>query len=219
MLKGISARIRALSNRSKNGLLGFNDPHPQRQVNSSSVKRAEELIGALRDAIGLLSLIPIAPKNIPIQVMTQWIEKGNVPAGFELGQACELRDNSDATSVIRCTNQNLQSPEINNHIKASMYASKLALSWQERVECVVDDKLAIKRLRFSDLVQEKADEVDAQDAVEQFDVDFSIMTLELSAFIKALLEAFGGEDLSKTKPGEKPAEKLSEKPAEKVAAN
>jgi len=35
--------------------------------------------------------------------------------------------------------------------------------------------------------------VEAQDFAEQFDVDFSIMTLELSAFIKALLEAFGGE--------------------------
>jgi len=131
---------------------------------------------------------------LPIQVMTDWLENGSVATGFELGQACELRDNDDVSSVIRCTNQNLESTEINSHIKASMHASKLALCWQERVECIVDDKLAVKRLRFTDVVQEKADEVDAQDAIEQFDVDFSIMTLELSAFIKALMEAFGGED-------------------------
>jgi recombination associated protein RdgC len=163
-------------------------------INSSSVKRAEELIGLLRDAVGVLSLIPLAPKNLPIQTMTGWLESGQVPAGFELGQACELRDNSDEKSVIRCTNLNLESEEINNHIKASMHASKLALCWQERVECVVDDKLAIKRLRFTDVVQEKAAETDAQDFAEQFDVDFAIMTLELSAFISALLDAFGGED-------------------------
>ncbi|EGG98740.1 DNA recombination-dependent growth factor C [gamma proteobacterium IMCC2047] len=162
-------------------------------VNAASVKRAEEMIGLLREAVGALSLIPLTPKNLPIQTMTDWIEKGQVAADFELGQACELRDNSDTSSVIRCTNLNLESEEINNHIKASMHASKLALSWQERVECVVDDKLAVKRLRFTDVVQEKADEVEAQDFAEQFDVDFSIMTLELSAFIKALLEAFGGE--------------------------
>lgn len=162
-------------------------------VNAASVKRAEEMIGLLREAVGALSLIPLTPKNLPIQTMTDWIEKGQVAAGFELGQACELRDNSDTSSVIRCTNLNLESEEINNHIKASMHVSKLALSWQERVECVVDDKLAVKRLRFTDVVQEKADEVEAQDFAEQFDVDFSIMTLELSAFIKALLEAFGGE--------------------------
>ncbi len=163
-------------------------------VNSSSVKRAEELIGLLRDAVGPLSLIPLTAKNLPIQVMTDWVEKGQVADGFELGQACELRDNDDVSSVIRCTNLNLESEEINNHIKASMHASKLALSWQERVECIVDDKLAVKRLRFTDVVQEKADEVDAQDFAEQFDVDFAIMTLELSAFIKALMEAFGGEN-------------------------
>lgn len=163
-------------------------------VNSSSVKRAEELIGLLRDAVGLLSLIPLTAKNLPIQVMTDWVEKGQVAEGFELGQACELRDNSDVSSVIRCTNLNLESEEINNHIKASMHVSKLALCWQERVECVVDDKLAVKRLRFTDVVQEKADEVEAQDFAEQFDVDFSIMTLELSVFIKALMTAFGGEN-------------------------
>lgn len=163
-------------------------------VNSSSVKRAEELIGLLRDTVGPLSLIPLTAKNLPIQVMTDWVENGRVASGFELGQACELRDNSDVSSVIRCTNFNLESDEINGHIKASMHTSKLALSWQERVECIVDDKLAVKRLRFTDIVQEKADEVDAQDAAEQFDVDFSIMTLELSAFIKALVEAFGGEN-------------------------
>jgi len=163
-------------------------------VNSSSAKRAEELIGLLREALGPLSLIPLTAKNLPIQVMTDWLENGQVASGFELGQTCELRDNDDVSSVIRCTNQNLESTEINSHIKASMHASKLALTWQDRVECIVDDKLAVKRLRFTDVVQEKADEVDAQDAAEQFDIDFAIMTLELSAFIKALMEAFGGED-------------------------
>ncbi len=46
------------------------------------------------------------------------------------------------------------------------------------------------------MIQEKVQQVDAQDAAEQFDVDFSIMTLELSAFLKHLFQAFGGEDLS-----------------------
>jgi recombination associated protein RdgC len=162
-------------------------------VNSASAKRAEELIGLLRDALGPLSLIPLTAKNIPVQVMTDWLENGQVAAGFEVGQICELRDNEETSSVIRCTNQDLESSEIKGHIKANMHASKLALIWQERIECVVDDKLAVKRLRFTDLVQEQADEVEAQDAAEQFDVDFSIMALELAGFVKALLEAFGGE--------------------------
>ena len=90
-------------------------------------------------------------------------------------------------------------------VTASMHASKLAVTWQERVECIVDDKLAVKRLRFTDVVQDKADEVDAQDAAEQFDIDFAIMTLELSAFIKALMEAFGGEESGRSSTDEKNA--------------
>ena len=181
------------------------DPAGLLVVNSSSAKRAEELIGLLREALGPLSLIPLAAKNLPIQVMTDWLENGQIADGFELGQSCELRDNDDVSSVIRCTNQNLESAEINSHIKASMHASKLAVTWQERVECIVDDKLAVKRLRFTDVVQDKADEVDAQDAAEQFDIDFAIMTLELSAFIKALMEAFGGEESGRSSTDEKNA--------------
>jgi len=52
----------------------------------------------------------------------------------------------------------------------------------------------IKRLRFSELVQDKANEADAEDAATQFDVDFSIMSLELAGFFKALISAFGGEE-------------------------
>ena len=75
-----------------------------------------------------------------------------------------------------------------------MYVSKLGLSWNGGIEFVVDDELAIKRLSFGDLIQEKANQVDAVEAAEQFDVDFAIMTLELSALISSVTEAFGGEN-------------------------
>jgi recombination associated protein RdgC len=77
-----------------------------------------------------------------------------------------------------------------------MHVSKLALCWQERIECVLDEKLILRRLRFSELVQEQADEIEAEDVATQFDLDFSIMALELSAFFKALVSALGGEDLT-----------------------
>ena len=166
-------------------------------VNASSAKRAEEFLQNLRDAVGPLSVIPLASKNQPIEVMTQWVNSGHPTQGFEIGEECELRDNADISSVIRCKNQNLAASEILNHLKTGMHVSKLALGWQERVECVLDEKLAIKRLRFSDVVQEKANEVEAEDVAQQFDVDFSIMALELSEFFKALVAALGGENSAK----------------------
>jgi recombination associated protein RdgC len=165
-------------------------------VDASSAKRAEELLDDLREALGSLSVIPLAAKNLPIDIMTRWVDSGQPAQGFALGEECELRDNADISCVIRCKNQDLATAEIVNHLKTGMHVSKLALNWQERIECVLDEKLVLRRLRFSDLVQEQANEAEAEDVATQFDVDFSIMALELSAFFKALVGALGGEDLA-----------------------
>lgn len=166
-------------------------------INAVSAKRAEDLIEALRGALGSLSLIPLASKNQPIDVMTRWLSSARPAQGFALGEECELRDNADISCVIRCKNQDLTTAEIGGHIKTGMHVSKLALSWQERIEFLLDEKLVVKRLRFSDLVQEQASEIEADDVATRFDVDFSIMTLELAGFFKALVDALGGEDLTR----------------------
>ena len=150
-------------------------------VDAASGKRAEDLLQSLRDALGSLSVIPLVSKQQPIEVMTRWVGSGSCETGFTLGEECELRDNADVSSIIRCKNQDLGAAEITNHLKTGMHVSKLALNWQQRLEFVLDEKLVVKRLRFAD-------------AAARFDVDFSIMSLELSRFIEALTQAFGGAE-------------------------
>ena len=163
-------------------------------IDAASVNRAEEVLQQLRDALGSLSVIPLLPKQQPIEIMTRWVDSTQPGQGFELGEECELRDDSDINSLIRCKNQDLATAEISSHLKTGMHVSKLALNWQQRIECVVDEKFIVKRLRFSDIVQEQASDIEADDVATRFDVDFSIMALELSAFIEALVAAFGGFD-------------------------
>lgn len=163
-------------------------------VDTASVQRAEDLLQELRSVTGSLSLIPLTIKQAPIDVMTRWVSTGSLAQGFTLGEECELRDNNDIHRVIRCKNQDLAATEITNHINSGMHVSKLALVWQDRLSCVLDEKLILKRLKFSDIVHEKANEQEADDVAQQFDIEFSIMTLELSEFISALIEALGGEN-------------------------
>ena len=165
-------------------------------VDAASGKRSEELLSCLRDTIGSVPVIPLMANNLPQQVMTNWLRTGQPPAGFQLGHECELRDPSNDGGVIRCKHQQLTADEITSHIDAGMYVSKLGLCWDGGIEFVVDEQLAMKRLKFTDIIQDKVDQVEARDAAEQFDIDFSIMTLELSALIDALTEAFGGEQLA-----------------------
>jgi recombination associated protein RdgC len=74
-----------------------------------------------------------------------------------------------------------------------MFVNKIALTWKEAIHCIIDDQLAVKRLKFEDSISEKANDRNPESKAEQFDADFAIMTLELKNFIGALLEAFGGE--------------------------
>ena len=64
-----------------------------------------------------------------------------------------------------------------------------------RLAFVLHEDMSIKRLRFEDIIKEAESEAEADDAVSRFDLDFSLMALELAAFLPNLLEVLGGEDL------------------------
>ena len=70
---------------------------------------------------------------------------------------------------------------------------KLALSWSDRLAFVLDENLSVKRLKFLELIQEQAAEIETDDEIGQFDADFSIMTAELAQFLPRLLELFAEE--------------------------
>ncbi len=165
-------------------------------INAASANKAEELLTLLRESLGSLPVIPIASKQLPFQMMTQWVttasQSGSMPQHFVLGSECELANPKETGSVIRAKHQDLSSNEINSHLQAGMIISKLALNWMDGIEFVLDDQLAIKRLRFGDNIQEKADSFEAQTSEEQFAIEFSVMTLELSSLIKQLINALGG---------------------------
>jgi recombination associated protein RdgC len=164
-------------------------------VDASSAKRAEDFCSALRKVLGSLPVTIPAMKSAPASIMTAWLAGDEtVPTGIELSDECELRDPAEAGGIVRCKQQDLGGEEIATHLKAGKQAVKLALDWRENLTCILGDDLIIRRLKFSDLIQEKAAEMGDADAAAQFDADFSLMTLEITRFIPELMEALGGEN-------------------------
>lgn len=161
-------------------------------VNSSSAKASEDLLSLLRESIGSLAVIPLTAKNLPMQTMTHWLSTKEVPDNFILGGECELKELQDNGSI-KCKEQDLLSDDIASHINAGLQVTQLALQWQEKIDCVIDEKLTIKRLKFSDLIQEAASDRQAESMAEQFDVDFTLMTSEIKPFLAELIVALGGE--------------------------
>ena len=162
-------------------------------VDAASAKKAEDLLSLLRKTLGSLPVVPPTTKNRPINVMTQWLIEEKSPTDIEVEDECELRSPEEDGGIIRCKRHDLAAPEIKNHLETGKQVSKLAISWAERLSFIVDDSLMIKRLRFLELVQDQVTDTQANDEIEQFDADFSIMTAELANFLPHLLEIFGGE--------------------------
>ncbi|EAR61680.1 recombination-associated protein RdgC [Neptuniibacter caesariensis] len=163
-------------------------------VDASSHKRAEELLSHLRGTLGSLPIALPDVQQSPSAVMSNWLEHNDsLPQGFEVQDECELRDNVLEGGVIRIKGQQLEDEEFIAHLEAGKRVVKLALEWDEQLRFMLQEDLAIKRLKLSEQLQEKMADEAAEDEVAQFDVDMVQMGLEFAKLYPALIAAFGGE--------------------------
>lgn len=161
-------------------------------VDAASAKSAEDLLSLLRKSLGSLPAVPLNTVNKPAQVMTQWLATQQPPAEVTIEDECELRSPEEAGGIVRCKRHDLALPEIKNHLDTGKEVIKLAVNWEERLSFIVDEQLAIKRLRFLELIQDQVAEIETDNDADRFDADFSVMSLELSQFLPRFLELFGG---------------------------
>ncbi len=163
-------------------------------VDSASAKKAEDLLSNLRKCLGSLPVVPPLTVTKPVITLTQWLFSDELPpADVNIEDECELRAPEEAGGSIRCKRHDLSLPEIKNHLDTGKQVIKLAITWNDRISFIIDEQLGIKRLKFLELIQEQVSDTAAESEIERFDVDFSIMTLELANFLPRLLELFDGE--------------------------
>ncbi len=165
-------------------------------VDAAAPARAEALVSQLRTTLGRFPATPVSIRQSLSAVMTRWLNGEHLPDGLELGHECELRHPDPDGGVVSCRHQDLGAGEIRNHIKNGKYAIKLALQWRDRLSFVLHEDMSIKRLRFENIVKEAEDDGNVDDAATRFDLDFTLMTLELAEFLPELFTMLGGEELS-----------------------
>ena len=162
-------------------------------VDAASAKRAEDVLALLRKSLGSLPVVPLAFANEPSTILTDWITQDNLPHWLIVLEEAELRGCQE-DSVIRCKKQPLENEDILALLQeGKKVVSKLALEWEDTLTFVFNEDGSLKRLKFSDSVREKNEDISKEDFAQRFDADFVLMTGILAKLTENLLEAFGGE--------------------------
>ena len=160
-------------------------------VNTASAARAEELLSLLREGLGNLPVVIPDTQKSPVIVMSQWVLDGGLPEGISLGGDLDLEDPEEDGGVVRVRGMYLESDEIRRHIESGKQAVRLALSWQDQVNFVVDKDLSLRRIRFSNELKGINEELH-EDILARRDADCLLMGETLSTLQTAIAKTFGG---------------------------
>lgn len=161
-------------------------------VNAASAKRAESLIHALRLAIGSLKCTPFECDRGAESLLTEWVRQGYADAPFVLGEECELKAPKDGRTI-KAKKEDLSSEEIRAHLAAGLNVQKSSLLWGEDLTFVLGPDLSVGRLKFQDVLRDRAADRKPESVEEEFDATFFIMSETLRRFVKDLAGALGGE--------------------------
>ena len=167
-------------------------------INTSSQARADEVARSLVEQLPAgFALALLNTKTAPQAAMAHWLNEQEPPEGFTVDRECELKSQDEDKSVVRYANHPLDIQEVQDHIKAGLQPTRLALTWDGRVSFTLTQQLQVKGVRFLNSVFE------SQQADEGgFDADMAIATGELGKLIPDLVKALDGELVAASVEGE-----------------
>ena len=152
-------------------------------VNTASAARAEDFLSLLREGLGNLQVtIPDTQKS-PLVAMSQWVLNGGLPDGLSLGGDADLEDPHEQGGVVRARGVYLESDEIRSHIESGKQVVRLALSWQDQVDFVLDKDLSTRHIRFGNELKEVNDELH-EDKLAQRDANCLLMGETYTKFLR-----------------------------------
>lgn len=161
-------------------------------VDASSNAKADDFVALLRESLTDTPVLVPEIKHSPVDRMTHWLlEPTTMPTDAIAGDECEMQDPSEEGAIVRCRRQDLAGDEIRSHLDVGKQVKKLALTWSDKISFVLCEDFSVKKLKFSDELQEQASQ-DSEDAASRFDADFTLMMLEFEQFLPRLAQWFDG---------------------------
>jgi recombination associated protein RdgC len=161
-------------------------------IDAASPAKSDEFVEQLKDQLDALPLHTLRTRLSPAAAMTAWLAAGEAPPGFSIDRDCELRAGTEERATVRYARHSLDDDEVRRHITAGKAATRLALTWNDRVSFVLTEQMQVKRVAFLDILKDEAGRrVDGGD--DLFETNFTLMSGELSRLLADLVAALGGE--------------------------
>jgi recombination associated protein RdgC len=161
-------------------------------VDAASPAKAEEVLEHLKTSLDDVPLRLFRTRSAPATAMTGWLAAGEAPAGFSIDRDCELKAAGEEKAVVRYVRHDLDAEELRHHLEAGKAATRLALTWRNRISFILTEQLQVKRLAFLDILKEDA-ERQAEQGNDLFEADFALMSGELPQLLADLSAALDGE--------------------------
>jgi recombination associated protein RdgC len=175
-------------------------------VEAAGAPKAELFMEALRKTEDDLAATRLDTQQSPPAAMSRWVLEGEAPGAFGIDQDLELRAADTSKATVRYSRHPLEGKDIREHITSGKLPVRLGLTWNDRISFVLTDDLQVKRLAFLDIL-ERESSPDAENEEERFDIDFALMTGELSKMLAELVKALGGEKAPQGEPAGRSVEK------------
>ena len=179
-------------------MLAFIDPESGTVVvDSKSNSAAESLLSLLRKSMGSLPVRPPSVQASPRFTMTGWLDN-TVEAPDEIvpGESCEMHGLSEKSAKIKVKGLDLYGEEVSVHVKNGLQVVSLYAEFDGAFVATVHKDISLQGIKWTDLIREKLEDVDAEDREALLRAEFYLSSRELLRCLSVLLEPFGGEDVN-----------------------
>lgn len=161
-------------------------------VDAAADTKGERVLETLRKGGNEFPAKRLDTQSSPAAAMTGWLATGDISGDFTIDQDLELRAGDANKATVRYVRHGLTGKDIQAHITAGKTATRLGMTWKDKISFVLTDTLQIKRITFLNLLRKETDQ-NADNKEDQFDLDFALMTGELSQMLADLTGLLGGD--------------------------
>lgn len=160
-------------------------------VDAAADAKGERVLETLRKSGNEFPAKRLDTQVSPGTAMTGWLAAGEISPDFTIDQDLELRAGDANKATVRYVRHGLTGKDVQAHIAAGKVATRLGMTWKDKISFVLTETLQLKRITFLNLLQQAtADNADNKE--DQFDLDFALMTGELSQLLTDLTQLLGG---------------------------